>query len=231
MVKIKKKKPKDPIEKQGLTPEQIEIMINEKVSKLDHLPEDQRNEQAKVLKKIFTNGMSPRLAMGLPADFGTILYTYAYNLFQGGKYGEAGGIFRMLALLEPTVPLYHLALAATYQRLKEYKKAIECYFVTAVLDEENPLPFFHISHCYEQLDNNTGAVMGLGGAITRCGDEPKYAAIKNKCLIMLNKWRKSVGMPEESEKAAEQGTGNALPEVDDLFGQLQDTARKEGEKQ
>lgn len=178
-----------------LTPENIEKMIVEQVAKYgDKLTEEEKKQQIDALKKVFIQGLSPRLAMGISGDFMKIVYGHAYHLYNGGRYQEANDFFKILVQLDPDVPHYHMGLAASYQKLGHYENAIQCYFGLAIIDQTTPIPFYHIADCYEQLNQPLGIIMALGGAVSRSGDNPQYAKIKARSSAMLSGWKSKLGI-------------------------------------
>ncbi len=215
---MKKKKNE---KKEQMTEEKLSALIDEKLEKHGaKLSKEEIKQQREALREIFVNGKPPRDAMGISVEFMNVLYTLAYNSYNGGKYEEANQIFRMLDLLEPGIPRYILGLAATYHKMENYDKAIESYFSLSVIEPDSPIAFYHIADCYEKLEMPTGVMMALGGAITRCGEDQKYAKLKGRCYVMRNKYLKEMGQEEHSLVSDEEKEEGKV----DIFKQLQDEA-------
>lgn len=220
-----KQEPK--MNKEELTPDQIEKMIIEKVAaRGDSLTKDEQKQQISALKKVFIQGLSPRLAMGFSSDFMKIVYNHSYNLYNAGKYQEANEFFKMLVQLDPTIPDYYMGLAASYQKLGKFETAIQCYYTLAFVDQTTPIPYYHIASCYEELNNPMGVILSLGGAIQRAGENPHYEKIKARSLALLEGWKSKLGIAEiQTEKPLP--TAQKIEEnKPDIFGQLQDSVRK-----
>jgi type III secretion system low calcium response chaperone LcrH/SycD len=221
-----KKKQINTVEKQPeITEQHIKDMIDEKLKRFsDKLSEEEMEMEREALKKVIIDGQVPREAMGISKDFMSLLYTFAFNSYNAGQYKEANQIFQMLNVLDPGVPRYLLGLAATYHKMKEYTTAIETYFTLSMIEMDSPIALFHIADCYEKLDMPVGVLMALGGAITRCGDEQKYAQLKGRCYAMRGKCKKDLGIEEEPALAegetSQEGEGS-------IFSQLQEEAKQE----
>lgn len=206
-------KQKSGTKKPKLTEEIINVLIDQKLEQTkSNLSEEELEMEKKALKQVFINGMSPRHAMGLTPDFMNMVYNFGYNSYNAGQYEEAEQMFEFLNFVEPGSPVYLLALAASHQKLKDFEKAIELYFSLAIIDNETPLPYYHIADCYEQLNHPEGVLLGLNGAISRCGDDQKYAKLKGKCYAMLSKWKKELGIEEPKTDITEPEEG--------IFGKL-----------
>ncbi len=225
MAKTKKKQKNKSENKAQQKQKVVEDLIDEKLKQFKgKLNEEELEMQREALKEVFVKGRPPRHAMGISPEFMNLLYTFAYNAYNAGRYKDANNTFSMLNFLEPLTPKYLHGLAATHHKLKEYEKAVELYFTLAMVEEESPVPYFHIADCYEKLGNQGGILIGLGGAISRCGEESKYSAIKQRCYVMMSKTKKDMGIEDDTpvmdsdSAGAEEGKGRGI------FEQLQDEA-------
>ncbi|CCB92071.1 type III secretion specific chlamydia chaperone 2 [Waddlia chondrophila 2032/99] len=205
MAKTKKK------DQGKLTEEMVENFIDEKLEQFKgKLNQEELEMQRQALKEVFIKGRPPRHAMGISPDFMNVLYAFAYNAYNAGKYEDAHNTFKMLNFLEPLTPKYLHGLAASLHKMKKYNEAVEMYFTLAMVEEESPVPYFHIADCYEKLGNPGGILIGLGGAISRCGEESKYAKIKQRCYAMMSKTKQEMGIKDETpilESEEEQDSG------------------------
>ena len=219
MTKTKKKLKDKSQDRAKIYEETMENLIEEKLEQFKgKLNKEEVEMQREALKEVYLKGRPPRHAMGISPEFMNILYSFAYNAYNGGKYEDAHNTFSMLNFLEPLTPKYLHGLAASLHKMKKYNEAVETYFTLAMVEGESPIPYFHIADCYEKLENPGGILIGLGGAITRCGEEMKYAKIKQKCYTMMSKTKKEMGL-EDNTPVME-----TKEQEEDIFKQLKDEA-------
>lgn len=199
----------------GRTREEVKDLILkqvEKTAKSNKLTEKEKKMQVDALSEVFLKGKPAEEAMGLDDDIMQVIYSQAYKLYNSGNFNEANQYFKFLSLLDPT-PKNFLGLAASFHQLKDYDNAIQTYFSCAYMEPDNPVPYFYIYDCYEKLNNPFGVMMALNGCIVTCGLEPKYVALKTRCLAILGKLK---GEEPETNKISEEGK-----EEIDYFKQLQ----------
>lgn len=228
MAKTKKNKSKETNKEEEYN-KRVEDLINDHLKRFKgKLTKDEMEMQRKALKQVFVEGKPPRHAMGISPEMMNLLYTFGFNAYNAGKYEDAKQTFELLNFLEPLSPKYLMGLAATKHKLKEYEKAVELYFTLAIIDQESPVAYFHIADCYEQLKDPGGMMMGLGGAITRCGMDQRFAKLKNRCYTMMKRCKKELGIEDPKLADAEVGSeeeGNQPAEIG-IFDQLKDEAEK-----
>jgi type III secretion system low calcium response chaperone LcrH/SycD len=138
-----------------------------------------------ITKKVFTQGMSPKEAMGVSDGVLENIYAQAYRLYNTGKYIEATHLFRMLIMLNSLESKYILGLAACFHMLKEYDNAIQTYTMCSVIDPESPVPHYHSSDCFIQMKDYLSAMVCLEMTITHAGNKPDYAKIKERAQMSL----------------------------------------------
>lgn len=222
-----KNKPDQKTDKQKKFDKRVEEMINERLKKFKgKLTKEEMEMQRNALKQVLIERKPPRHAMGISPELMELLYTFGFNAYNAGKYEDALQTFKMLNFLEPLSPKYVMGQAATHHKLKEYEKAIELYFTMAVLDQETPVPYFHIADCYEQLNNPQGVLICLGGAVSRCGMDQRFAKLKGKCYSLIKKWKKELGIEEPEISSTEEGIEKQEPGDVGIFEQLKDEAEK-----
>ena len=188
-------------EQEVLTQENVNGIIQKNVSKVsDKLNKEEQEKLQNVLRKVVLEGMVPKDAMQLDDRVMNLCYSYAYNLFNTGKFEEANQTFRILQALDPRSPRYMMGLAACYHKQNEFEKAAEVYFATSLIDLTSPIPFYHMADCYMQMDDPYDAYIALTAATKRCGKDPIYAKLKAKCYAMMTGLRKTLGMDEENSK-------------------------------
>lgn len=162
----------------------IEEVIQTAITKVKpNCSEKDRENYHNVLSKVLDEGMSMREAMAMSGDTLEYLYGYAYRFYTTGNYKNASLVFAYLTMLDINNPKYFMAFAACKHRLKEYYEAINAYLSAFYLNVKDPLPFFHISDCYEKLNKPDYALFSLGMAIHIAGENPYYAKIKERALL------------------------------------------------
>lgn len=197
---VKKKK----MNKEGktkFTEEDIEKRILEKLEEYGKdLSKEEKQLQLEALKNVLIQKQEPKEAMGISEENLELMYYQAYTLYQAGNFKEANNFFRMLTFLDRKKGKHWHGLAATYHKLGEFEKAAESYFAWAVVQKDTPLPYYHASDCFEQMKNPIGAFFALNGAISRCGNNPEYAKIKERCLMMRDKLNQDLQLEVKEEE-------------------------------
>lgn len=171
--------------------EQIEVKkIIEELGKLfgDH----SSDAQDLMLMKMYNTGVPPKDAMGINNEKMEALYSQAYVLYNTGKYRDALVIFRMLIMMDPAEVRYLIGLAASFHLLKEYRTAIDAYMACIGVDPNNPIPFFHLSDCYYQINDKASALITLEMAVNRSGDKPEYQMLKDRALLTMTSIKKDI---------------------------------------
>src|SRR5262249_49793934 len=95
------------------------------------------------------------------------IYSEAYLDYENDNYRESTTAFRWLVLLNPFHKKYWMELAAIFQLLEKYEKALHAYAISALLESSNPYPHFHAFECYESLNNKEDAEKALELAYQR----------------------------------------------------------------
>lgn len=150
-----------------------------------------------VIAKMATPGVRAKDAMGISDQAIEGIYGQAYRLYNTGKYQDASQLFRLLVVLNGTEPKYALGLAACFHMMKEYVTAAEMYTLCGILDPNNPIPHYHASDCYIQLDDKISAVIALEMAVRRAGDRPEFLQLKDRALLSIESLKEEVGNPKE----------------------------------
>jgi type III secretion system low calcium response chaperone LcrH/SycD len=155
-----------------------------------------------VMEYVLKKGAVPKTALKISDNTMEAVYTQAYNLYNQGKYKEASYLFRFLMLLDLTTSRYILGLAACLHRMKDYKNAANLYFFAGALDDKNPLPHYHATDCYLQLNKTGIAIISLQMAISAAGSQEKYKVIKERSQLLkenlMNQFK-----AEKAEKSAQ----------------------------
>lgn len=183
-----------------LTSEVIRKLIKSVVSKMGpKYTAEEKKEHAKLLLKIFERGLEPYEAMKLTEQDMAQIYLFSYRLFNTGKYAEACEVFKMLTTLAPLEPGFITSLGVCYHKMKEYEKAIRCYITGAFLDTEDPTALFYAYDCYINLQDKVCAGIMLSNALTRCGENPKYAKLKQRTSGLLEVLEKEIAEKQQKK--------------------------------
>lgn len=118
------------------------------------------------------------------------LYSFGYQRFKSGRYGEALSFFQVLHEVEPLSFRYAFAMAACYHQLQDYPNALVYYQLAGEYEPTNPEPYFHLYDCLLQLNNLASAYLALNEAILRASDQDKYSKIKEKAGLELSRLMK-----------------------------------------
>ncbi|MBB64704.1 MAG: CesD/SycD/LcrH family type III secretion system chaperone [Waddliaceae bacterium] len=129
------------------------------------------------------------------------LYTHAQALFQQGQYGEANKLFSVLILATPDDGRYQFAYGASAQKAEMWLQAIYGFKNAAELEPGDPLPLYHLSHCYLVSEEHENARQALIGCIERCGDLKEYEKVKERATLTLKsiKETKKKAKPNQEE--------------------------------
>lgn len=157
-----------------------------------------------ITNQLFKQGMLPKEAVGINNHVLENIYAQAYRLYNTGKYVEATHLFRILIMLNAVEPKYMLGLAACFHMLKEYNHAIQSYTMCSALDPKNPIPHYHTSDCYIQMQDYLSAMICLELAIDRAGDKTEYAKMKERALLTLESLKKQTSPSEQINLSSEQ---------------------------
>lgn len=101
----------------------------------------------------------------LSDDSIAVLYSLAYHLYENGKYFDSKQVFRFLSLSDPFDRRYWMGLGASYQMLKDFKEALECYSVAAVQEPNDPYVHLHAADCLFATGDTQKGVKTLESAI------------------------------------------------------------------
>lgn len=111
-------------------------------------------------------------------------YDRGFQLYKAGRYKAALSYFRILTNIKHTHPKYLMAAGACHHMMKEYSTAMEYYTLAAMIDEENPIPQYHIAGCMIKIEQPIGALVALTMGIERCSKSPRYNAIGDRMKMM-----------------------------------------------
>lgn len=127
--------------------------------------------------------MQVKLSSKLSPEALDVAYANAYQLYQHGKYEKAKHFFHFLTIANTYERKYWMGLAASYQMLKNYPKALECYSIAALQDANDPYVHLHAADCFTALGQQTESQKALGSAEKAAEQDEKY-----KELLSQLKW-------------------------------------------
>lgn len=158
---------------------------------LDHwqpaLSKKEKENYRRVLLKIMEKRQSLPEIFAFTKEEMEYLYNYGYDFYKKGKYSDATGIFAILNSLDQNNSKYAMGFAAALQMQKEYHQAIDVYKMAAILNVVDPRPLYYMAECYLQSEDKVSAAYYLGAAIIIAGDNPKYFALKERAILVIQK--------------------------------------------
>lgn len=157
-------------------------------------------EYKELLEKTAKSAAIPKTLLGLSDEMVEGIYSQAYRLYNTGRYEDAAELFRMLVMINATEAKYILGLAACYHMLKDYNGAVETYAICATLDPESPIPFYHSSDCYIQMNDPLSATIALEMAVKRAGDNPEFQVLKERAQLTIESLQKEQKSGKEAKK-------------------------------
>ncbi len=132
------------------------------------------------LKKQIEEGKTFQEIFGFNVVSMEKFYQAACRLFEQQQYEEASDAFLFLTTLNPRVHNYWLGLGMSEQLNGEHDAALIAYNVAISTDTKDPLPHYHSAGCYDVLHDKERALSCIELALSRAGDHPEYAHIKQQ---------------------------------------------------
>lgn len=157
---------------------------------------DKAKHYSQTRDKMMKQAVTPKEAMGLSDSMVEGIYGQAYRLYNTGKYKDASQLFRLLIMLNSTEPKYALGLAACFHMLKEYKSAIQMYTLCGIMDPSTPIPYYHSSDCFLQMNDKVSALVSLEMAVKRSGEKAEFRTLKDRALLTIESLKKELGNPK-----------------------------------
>lgn len=113
------------------------------------------------------------------------LYAFAYGFYESGHYEKAMHFFRFLTLIEIGNRKHWMGLGASYQMLKQYERALQCYGQAALLDPLDPMSHWHAAECFLSIQNHEFAKEALNSATLAAKRNPgKYRALLDRLDLL-----------------------------------------------
>lgn len=162
-------------------------LFREMIAKLTpDLSEKDKAKQEELLHEVFDEGKLLKDALNVSDQTIEYLYSQAYRLYKIGKFKEASRYFHILYLLNGLDLRFSMGIAASHHMQKEYQRAVEWYLVCAALDEESPLPYYHISDCFLKMDEKLSALISLKMMQVRLKeDDAHFTHIRERAARMI----------------------------------------------
>lgn len=169
--------------------EEISKVVDEAIKRVkDKIPPDMLPLLKETVLKIQYDQIPPYEAMGFTPEMVEELYAQGYHYFQSGKFKEALNFFTMVdQMAAGTDPRFMFAIAATHHQMKNYKEAAGFYMFYEALHPTDPLPYYYLYDCFKHLNQPEMALNSLRGASRLAAKIPKYASLKAKIDLELNK--------------------------------------------
>lgn len=142
-------------------------------------------------------------------------YDRGHQLYKAGRYKAAMSYFKVLTNIKPQNAKYLMATGACHHMLKEYSAAMDYYTFAAIMDDQNPIPQYHLAGCMIKMEQPIGALVALTLGIERC-NLPRYNSMRDRMKMMMDrldrelKEKQAAGIPfiaPETENATENPTG------------------------
>lgn len=162
-------------------------MKREDIRKAEKEAEKQAKELGDVVSCVLNEKKTVKEAMHLTDEYVENIYAQAYRLYNTGKYEEAMHLFRILIMMNSMEPKYMMGLAASYHMIKDYTNAIQTYVMCSVFDPNNPIPHYHTADCFIQMKDYVSAMVSLELAIDQSGNQARYATIKERSKLSLER--------------------------------------------
>lgn len=83
------------------------------------------------------------------------LYEKGVKAYREGLNDEALNFFAKLVVMEPLAADYWMGIASTLHQSLQLEKALSCYAIVALLDEEDPGPHFYAAQIFLQWKDET----------------------------------------------------------------------------
>lgn len=167
---------------------------NQAKKAVEKVGEESKNSEAfqGAAKNILQKAALPKDLLGLSDQMVEGIYGQAYRLYQTGRYNDASQLFRLLIMINSTDSKFTLGLGACMHMLKDFKAAAGVYSLCAVIDPDNPLPHYHASDCFLQMNDKPSALISLELAVKRAGEKPEYQKLKDRAQMTIDNLKNEI---------------------------------------
>lgn len=149
-------------------------------------PDINKEELAEALRAYFEERKPFYKSFNINEELIEQLYSTAYQEFQSGKFNDALASFEVLNTLDPTEAKYIFGKALCFKELKKMPQAVNEFIRLGIVDYGNPIPYWHMYECYDEMNDLWGAGAALGAVVYLSGSFDQYADLKQKALVALN---------------------------------------------
>ena len=181
------------------TAETPEELVKKTMAQVDDSYNDEEREAIEgMLKKSMLEGASFAEAIGIDEHYISWIYMEAYKFYKGGKYADACTLFLFLEFLCPEGARFSFGAGASYHHLGDYERALAAYFVAAMKDRTDPMPYYHMADCYMELGEYKNAYLMLIQTLGHAKGNDAYDKICERAKLIMGKL-------EQEQSAALQG--------------------------
>ena len=165
------------------------------------LSSEERNEMMEAIKQHLTTGIPPLQALGFSTEMVDALYTIGHQLYKAQKYDQAARIFQVMARLDPNNFRAYFGQAICAHKQEKYTVALLHYFTAINYEQEDPLPWYHLAHCFHELKRDDDAKIMLRRAIILAKkDEKKHGSLGERALLWLKALNRGVIKKKKKKK-------------------------------
>lgn len=167
---------------------EIKKQIKQVLAEEKNMPPEAASLIEENLTKMIKEDLSLTEALGFTPDMLEEIYQEAYLFFQSGKFKEALPIFQLLRRLDGLDSRFTFAIAACNHQMKNYEEAVGNYIICEGMDPTNPFPYYHMYDCFKKMNQPELAINALKAAYQIIADDPKYAEMKGKIELELQRF-------------------------------------------
>lgn len=146
-------------------------------------PEARRKlKDKKYLKKALKEGKTVQEIIGFSHKVMRDFYLAAYQLFEKDCFADAARAFLFLVTLNPRNHEYWIGLGMSSQMCKDFEGAIDAYEMAAMMEINDPVPYFYLAKCLFALHERESVISALDLAIECAGDDETYLELKEQAI-------------------------------------------------
>lgn len=115
--------------------------------------------------------------LGFDQEILSHFYRVAYELFQKKQYADALDAFLFLTSIEPSNFDFWIGLGMTIQVQGRIQLAIDAYEIAALIDLENPIPYFFLSKCFFAIHDRASSFEAIELALEYSNGKLEYSQL------------------------------------------------------
>lgn len=120
-----------------------------------------------------------------PEEFLQDLTAQAGLFVKDSLFEQALPLLQFLTYLKPHNKTHWLDLGKVKLKLCSYQGALKAFGMAALLDEEDPLPYFFSAYCYDKLKQEKDRKLSLELVLKLTHDKPKHSELRAKAYDFL----------------------------------------------